>query len=133
MVRAFSRRAECGVSDAYKARVVAASGDDTVLTDVFDIAIGMPWPDGVAGRALRNRFVDRWANREDDLRAWAAEHRDEYRQLGGNAEVEEKAIWAGEAASFVTDIESAGDVVRHLATDAATVLRSRPSNVTRDS
>ena len=52
---------ECGVSDAYKARVVAATGDDTVLTDLFDIAIGMPWPDGVSGRAIRNRFVERWA------------------------------------------------------------------------
>ena len=73
---------ECGVSDAYKARVVAATGDDTVLTDVFDIAIGMPWPDGVSGRAIRNQFVERWENRDDELRTWAIEHRDEYRRLG---------------------------------------------------
>ena len=29
---------ECGVPDDYKARVLAASGGDTVLTEVFDIA-----------------------------------------------------------------------------------------------
>ncbi|MDQ1383788.1 MAG: nitronate monooxygenase, partial [Actinomycetota bacterium] len=51
---------ECGVSDAYKARIMEATGDDTVLTDVFDLALGMPWPDGVSGRAIRNDFVDRW-------------------------------------------------------------------------
>jgi nitronate monooxygenase len=123
---------ECGVSDAYKARVVAAAGDSTVLTDVFDIAIGMPWPDGVSGRALRNEFVARWENRPDELRSWATDHRDEYRALGPDAEVAEKAIWAGEAASFVTRTESAADVVRDLVAEAAEVLRDRPRSALRD-
>jgi nitronate monooxygenase len=123
---------ECGVSDAYKARVVAASGDDTVLTDAFDIALGMPWPEGVSGRALRNRFVERWENRTDELRDWAHHHRDEYRALGPDAEVAEKAIWAGEAASFVTSTQSAVDVVRELAAGATEVLRHRPASVLRD-
>jgi nitronate monooxygenase len=118
---------ECGVSDAYKARVIEASGNDTVLTDVFDIAAGIPWPDGVSGRALRNRFAKRWENREDELRIWATEHRDEYRSLGGDSETTEKAVWAGEAASFVRGTESAGEVVRQLAAEAVEVLRDRPS------
>ncbi len=93
---------ECGVSDAYKAHIVDASGDDTVLTDLFDIAIGMPWPEGVSGRAIRNEFADRWANRDVELRTWAIEHRDEYHALGPDSETAEKAVWAGEAVSFVT-------------------------------
>ncbi len=112
--------------------MVAATGDDTVLTDVFDVAIGMPWPDGVSGRAIRNQFVDRWEHRPDDLRSWAVEHRDEYRALGPELEVAEKPIWAGEAASFVTGSESAVDVVRELAAGAADVLRSRPAGVLRE-
>lgn len=123
---------ECGVSDAYKARVVAATGNDTVLTDVFDIAVGMPWPEGVSGRAIRNQFVQRWEHRPDELRSWANANRDEYRALGPDAEVAEKAIWAGEAASFVTRRESAVDVVRHLVTGASQVLRDRPRSVLRD-
>ena len=123
---------ECGVSDAYKARVVAATGDDTVLTDLFDIAGGMPWPDGVSGRAIRNRFSERWERREEELRTWAIEHRDEYRSLGPDAEIAEKAVWAGEAASFVTGVESAADVVRGLVADAAGVLTARPQGVLRD-
>jgi len=119
---------ECGVSDAYKARVIEASGNDTVLTDIFDIAAGIPWPDDVSGRALRNRFAKRWENREDELRIWATEHRDEYRSLGGDSETTEKAVWAGEAASFVRGIESAGEVVRQLAAEAVEVLRDRPSS-----
>jgi nitronate monooxygenase len=117
---------EAGVSDAYKARVVAATADDTSLTDVFDIARGMPWPDGVSGRAIRNQFVDRWAGHETELRAWSDAHRDEYLALGPEVETEQRAIWAGEAASFVTGIEHAADVVRTLAAEAADVLRNRP-------
>ena len=116
---------ECGVSDAYKSRVIAATGDDTVFTDVFDIAAGMPWPSGVSGRALRNRFVDRWEQREDELRTWADENRDAYlRDM--RTDVDDHAVWAGESASFVREIESAGEVVRQLVTEAADVLRTRP-------
>ena len=112
--------------------MVAETGDNTVLTDVFDVAVGMPWPEGVSGRAIRNQFVDRWEDRPGELRAWASEHRDEYRALGPDAELAEKPIWAGEAALFVTRTESAGDVVRGLVADAARVLAERPGNVLRD-
>jgi nitronate monooxygenase len=115
---------ESGVSDAQKARVIESSGADTVLTDVFDIAAGIPWPDGVSGRALRNPFSERWVGREDELRVWSAEHRDEYRRVD-NSDIEQKATWAGEAASFVREVESAGDVVRGLAAHAARVLGDR--------
>jgi nitronate monooxygenase len=122
---------ECGVSDAYKARIMEATGDDTVLTDVFDLALGMPWPDGVSGRAIRNDFVDRWDGREDALLEWAADHRAEYWSIDGDAAIAERAVWAGEAASFVTATESAGDVVRALVADAAAVLHDRAPRVLR--
>jgi len=89
--------------------------------------------EGVSGRAIRNQFVERWEGREDELRTWAIEHRDEYRSLGADAEIAEKAIWAGEAASFVTGLESAGDVVGDLVADAADVLAARPAAVLRSS
>ncbi len=124
---------ECGTSDAYKARVVAATADDTVLTDVFDIATGRPWPEGVSGRAIANSFFERWHGREDELRSWTDAHRDEYLALTRESNVDQQAVWAGEAASFVTSTESAGDVVRSLMREAATVLARRPAALTRDS
>jgi nitronate monooxygenase len=122
---------ECGVSDRYKARVVDATGDDTVLTDVFDIATGMPWPDGVSGRAIRNRFAERWIGREDELRSWANDHGDEYRAFNADAEIDEHAIWAGEAASFVTEVVSAAQVVQDLVADTQKVLADRPRALLR--
>jgi nitronate monooxygenase len=119
---------ESGVPDEHKARVVAAGGEDTVLTDVFDIATGMPWPPGVSGRAVRNRFFELWHDREDELRTWAGEHRDDYvRRM--QTDVEESAVWAGEAATFVTKVESASTVVRQLVTHATEVLETRPARI----
>jgi nitronate monooxygenase len=40
--------------DKAKARIVAALGEDTLRTSVFDIVRGYSWPDGITGRALRN-------------------------------------------------------------------------------
>ena len=75
----FIATAESGVSDAYRERVVAASADETILTDTFDLALGRPWPDGVSGRAVANRFSARWHGREEELRAWSDEERERYR------------------------------------------------------
>src|SRR6476646_1721620 len=66
----FIATAESGVSDAYRGRVIDATADDTVLTETFDIATGMPWPEGVAGRAVANRFAARWHGHENELRGW---------------------------------------------------------------
>lgn len=128
----FIATSESGVSDAYRARVVDASADDTVLTDVFDVALGRPWPEGVSGRAITNQFSQRWHGREEELRAWAGEHRDEYVALGPEAETDQQAIWAGEASSLVTRVESAGDVVARLVHEANEVLSRRPGQVLRD-
>jgi nitronate monooxygenase len=116
---------ECGVSDAYKQRVVDASGGNTVLSKVFDIPTRMPWPSGVLGRALRTDFADEWAGREDELQAQVDAEGGGPRRFDPDRDPQ-GATWAGEAVTFVTGRESAGDVVRALVADAERVLRSRP-------
>jgi nitronate monooxygenase len=128
----FVATSESGVSDAYRARVIASSADDTILTDVFDTAVGMPWPAGVSGRAIANQFSQRWHGREEALRAWADEHREEYLALGREAEIDNRAVWAGEAASLVHTVSSAGDVVGQLAAEATEILSSRPGELLRN-
>ncbi len=122
----FIATSESGVSDAYRDRVVASSADDTVLTDVFDLAAGRPWPEGVSGRAIANRFSAEWHGRESELAAWADEHRGEYRALGPETDVDLQAVWAGEAVSLVTRVESAAAVVAELVREATEVLSTRP-------
>ena len=89
----------------------------------------MAWPDGVSGRAVANRFSARWHGREDELRAWGNDQRDEYRARSPESDVEEQAVWAGEALSMVTGVEPAGAVVTRLVADATRVLAERPRAV----
>jgi nitronate monooxygenase len=122
---------EAGVPDAYRDRVVAAGADDTVLTDAFDAAAGRPWPEGVSGRAIANDFTRTWDGREDELRAWTDRERSAHRASATDADVEQQAVWAGEAASLVTGVESAGDVVARLVAETTEVLSRRPVSVLR--
>ena len=122
---------ESGVSDAYRARVIGAGADDTVLTDVFDVAAGRPWPEGVSGRAIANDFSRRWHGRDEALAAWAESHRADYVALGAEHEIDQHAVWAGEAAGLVTRVEPAGAVVTRLVAEATAVLEQRPGFLLR--
>lgn len=48
-----------------RAEAVAASGDDTARSAVFDRARGLDWPAPWTLRARRNAFHDRWAERPE--------------------------------------------------------------------
>jgi len=54
-------------SQGATARAVAASGNETLRTTVFDIARGDNWPKEYTGRAIRNRFAEAWHGREHAL------------------------------------------------------------------
>ncbi len=52
---------EALIHPAAKARVVAATGDETVRTSVYDIVRGRDWPAAYTGRLMRgNRFIETW-------------------------------------------------------------------------
>src|SRR5215471_1007102 len=51
---------ECEHTEQARTRIVAAQETDTILTRAFDVAQGLAWPAQYPGRALRNRFTDRW-------------------------------------------------------------------------
>ena len=53
--------------EASKQRLIASHGNETARTLVFDIVRGLAWPNEYPGRALRNRFMDSWTDREGDL------------------------------------------------------------------
>jgi nitronate monooxygenase len=108
-------------SPAARERIRAASGDRTVLTSAFDIALGLPWPARWPGRALVNEFTETWQGREDELRGdtRAAE---QVRRARTEGDVEHAPLYAGESVGLVTTEESATDVVRRLTADAQTAL-----------
>lgn len=70
--RFFAAREALGHANA-KARLVAAGGDDTVRTEVFDIIREIDWPAPYTGRAIANAFTARWHGSEAALKAALAE------------------------------------------------------------
>jgi nitronate monooxygenase len=102
--------------------ILSGYGEDTERSRVFDIAREVPWPARYTGRNIRNEFLDRWRNREDELEAdpeairghQAAEERGDMRSV---------AVWASEAIDLITEARSATDIVESMGQDAEDVLR----------
>lgn len=108
-------------TDAVRALVLKARGEDTVQTRIFDIALGYPWPPRFDERVLRNDVTDRWCHREDELardpqaRIAVAG----FVELGGPATA---VVDAGQGVGLVTDVRPAAAVIGEMASGAAALL-----------
>lgn len=109
-------------SDEVKARVVAADETSTVYTTAFDRALGLPWPENVGGRALRNGFTDRWARREESIEPGSAAG-DEMRAAWAAGDLDVTPLYAGQIVGTVQRRRPAADVISEMASGAELLLR----------
>lgn len=107
-----------------KQRIVDASGDDTLRTKIFDIAIGGEWPQEYTGRVLPNRFSDKWRSREAALAADQAELA-RYSAARAASDFDIAANYAGEGVDLIRAIEPAGEIVARLVAEAEAALAQR--------
>ena len=115
---------EALIHPAAKARVLAATGDETVRTSVYDIVRDRAWPTAYTGRLMRNAFIDTWHGREAELRGLAGEARRavEAADLSGDYDVSNVTV--GEAIGLIADLPPAGELVERLAAEAEARLAS---------
>jgi nitronate monooxygenase len=106
-----------------KQRIVAANGDETARTRVFDVVRKLDWPAEISGRALRNRFAQRWDGREGDLAAALHVESAAYQEAVRQADYDTAVVWAGEAVDLIKQVEGAADLVGRISAEAATQLR----------
>ncbi len=109
---------------AMKAAALAAGGDQTQQTRVFDIVRGAPWPAIYPGRALRNAFSAEWHGREDELAARQPQAEKEYLATAA-ADFAKRVVWAGEGVDLVNDIPTAAEIIERIVAQAAAVLTNR--------
>jgi len=109
-------------SDSMKVRLVAASGDHTLRTRIFDIVRGYDWPAPWTGRALDNEFTQRWHGREDELRATLDSETPRYWKASEAGDHTTALIWAGEGLDLIHDVPPAGALVEDLAAGAERAL-----------
>ena len=97
-----------------KARVVQASGDNTLRTTVFDIVRGYAWPARFPARALRNAFCAQWHGREADLKANLAAELKRYGAAVAARDYDVALVFAGEGVDLIDDIPPAAKLVERL-------------------
>jgi nitronate monooxygenase len=112
---------EALASLAAKARIVAASGDDTVRTSVFDIARGYDWPPQYTGRAIHNRFSETWHRREEALAQDEAE-RTRYDEAVAHGDPDIAVVFASEGIDLIHAIEPASVILEQVLKEAAVAL-----------
>ncbi|MDA0823430.1 MAG: nitronate monooxygenase [Proteobacteria bacterium] len=114
---------ESSAADAAKARAIAASGDETIRSRVFDVLRGYSWPNPYTLRTIRNDMTEQFADNIEQLRS------DEHAQAtrfadglaSGNYDV--AAVIAGEALDLVNDLPRAGDIVQAVSAQAIACLQ----------
>ncbi len=117
----FTAATESLWNDALKTRVIAAGGDDTEQTRVFDIVRGTPWPEIYPGRVVKNDFFKEWHGREEELTA--AQDTVGERYSGTSPEdVSIRAVWTGEGVDLVRGVMSAADIVEQTVDQAVEAL-----------
>ena len=119
---------ESPLPPAFQRAILASDGHNTLLTEIPDVARGRAWP-GAFSRVARNRFVERWAGREGELRARQAEAAAGLLRAVAEGDAEEAALFMGQDAGLIDAVEPAGELVRKIVREAEEILRKLGSGI----
>ena len=103
-------------------RLVAADGDATVRTRIFDLVSGSLWPDEYSGRALRNRFSEAWHGNEQALIIDLERQRRLYRDAYTRKDFDIAVVYAGESVDGIHQVEPAATIVGQIVNQAQALL-----------
>ncbi len=101
-----------------------SDGHDTLVTDIPDVAHGQVWP-GAYVRVRRNRFIEEWIGRENELRRHRAQVSAALRAAATAGDPDRGAVMLGQTAGLIDRVEPAADLVRQISRDAEAILRER--------
>jgi len=118
---------EALTSAVAKAKLVAARGDDTIRTRVFDIVRNLDWPAPYTGRALQNAFSRQWHGREAELEKSLPTETPRYARAAEANDLDTSVVFAGESVDLIRDVKPAAAIVASLVHEAETALRSNLS------
>lgn len=121
----FWASAEANGSDADKAQVAGARGDDTVRTSVFDLARGFDWPRHFTVRTVHNAFSKRWHGDLSGLERDLDAQRAAYDAAVAADDYDVKAVIVGESVDLIDSVKHAADIVTETVSEAAELLRAQ--------
>jgi NAD(P)H-dependent flavin oxidoreductase YrpB (nitropropane dioxygenase family) len=115
---------ESPVPDGFKRTLLESDGHDTLLTEIPDIASGTVWP-GATARVRRNRFVERWAGREWQLRQQRDQVGPALAEARRRDDTEEYTLGTGQTAGLIHELKPAAQVVREVVEQAEAIINDR--------
>lgn len=118
---------EALVSPKAQQRAVAAGGDDTVRTRVYDLVRRLDWPADYTVRALSNAFLDTWHGNETELAARLPEAIESYEKAVAAEDFDTAAILTGEGVGRIRDIRPAAEIVAGMVGEARRILNRDPA------
>lgn len=119
----FYATVESGGHPDAKARIVSATGDETIRGILFDIVRRNVWPAPYNARVLRNRFSQEWEGRETAL-LQRPQEAERYRDARERGDFDVAAVIVGEGVGLIHDIPSAAQVIENCVAEAQYRLRS---------
>ena len=118
----FWAAAEALVSPQAQQRAIAAAGDDTIRTKVYDIVQQRDWPEEYDLRLVSNALIQRWHGREDELLERLPEVVAAYRDGVAAADFDVDTVLIGEAVGLIRDVRPAADIVTAMVHEALRIL-----------
>lgn len=110
--------AEANVSERMHAAALAATGDDTIRSQVMDLARKLDWPQRYTARVLRNALTARWHGREAELMAVADEEAAKYRAAWAAGDPDNANTFVGEAAGLIHAIQPVSEILQRIVDEA---------------
>ncbi len=117
----FQATPESLVSAEIVKALLDADGEDTEINRTLDIARGSAWPHRYPARTLPNEVLERWRDRDDELRSDTATLA-EYIAAAARGDLNVAPVWAGQGVGLVTSVDSARDIVARIADEAERAL-----------
>ena len=118
---------EALVSQKAQAQALAANGDNTMRSKVYDLVEDCNWPDFYTGRYVKNFFLDKWHGKhlsESDIDA----AREEY--LSAAPEDFRTAYLAlGECIGTIRSITSTRELVKEIIDEAIAAIRQSQTRI----
>jgi nitronate monooxygenase len=105
--------------------MLQADGDATVKTRALDVVRRYDWPREITGRALRNRFVNDWHDRDAELAAPETQAREfkRYTSARDSGDADNTGLFLGEAVGLMSDIQPAAEIIERIVAEAERALK----------
>ena len=115
---------EANVSARMHGAALAATGDDTIRSQVMDLARKLDWPMRFTARVLNNRFTNRWHGREAELLAVADAEAAKYREAWSEGDPDNSNTFVGEVVGLIHDIEPVGQLIERMVREATSRMQT---------